>query len=76
MILTRRDERKRPNAKEIKERNWLARRTLALILTFSPRRRNSNWASPMLWITVRQIQPQVFRWDGERFSFSLGRRPG
>jgi hypothetical protein len=49
---------------------------LALILAFSPRRRNSLCTSSFSRLTIRPIQSRVFQRDGERFSFSLGRRPG
>ncbi|MCC6823838.1 MAG: hypothetical protein IT579_24220 [Verrucomicrobia subdivision 3 bacterium] len=49
---------------------------LALILTFSPQEKEQPLFLYGFWITVRQIQSQVLQWDGVRFSFSLGRRPG
>jgi hypothetical protein len=44
--------------------------TLALILTFSPRRRNSFCASLFYRQSVRPIPPQVFQRDGGHFSLS------
>ena len=48
----------------------------ALILTFSPRRRNSICAALYLRTVVLRIQRQIFERAGEGFSLSSGERAG